>query len=102
MLNYQLELPDDQLKEARMGQRTTQHVKDTIDAAANLVGLTESPFVLNAAYKEALSILKGRQVTKLSLADSDVLMEAFDAPAKVAPALAVDAKLCEELIEDGA
>ena len=51
----------DEPRSARMDQRTKPSVKASIEAAADLMGIEASAFVVMSAYARAQEMLRGRQ-----------------------------------------
>ncbi len=63
---------------ARMDQRTKPSVKASIEAAADLMGIEASAFVVMAAYAQAQELLQNRQQTLMREGDHQALIEALD------------------------
>lgn len=59
----------DEPRSARMDQRTKPSVKASIEAAADLMGIEASAFVVMSAFARAQELLSGRQQTLLSPGD---------------------------------
>jgi uncharacterized protein (DUF1778 family) len=74
-------------RSARMDQRTKPSVKASIEAAADLMGIEASAFVVMSAYAHAQELLSGRQQTLLSQGDHQVLLAALDEEATPTSAL---------------
>ncbi len=70
-----------------MDQRTQPSVKASIEAAADLIGIEASAFVVKSAYARAQELLTGRQQTLLSQADHQALLVALDDETAPTPAL---------------
>ena len=77
----------DQPKDARMEFRTTRNVKKTIQAAAALIGVDDSTFAMNAAYRAALEAINTHERTTLSPEERAAFFEALDRPAPPTDAL---------------
>ena len=77
----------DEPRSARMDQRTKPSVKASIEAAADLMGIEASAFVVMSAYARAQELLSGRQQTLLSQADHQALLAALDEETAPTPAL---------------
>ena len=77
----------DEPRSARMDQRTKPAVKASIEAAADLMGIEASAFVVMSAYARAQELLSGRQQTLLSQGDHQVLLAALDEKTTPTPAL---------------
>ncbi len=88
-------------KEARMDQRTTRHVKATIQKAAALVGVQESAFVSTSAYDRACSVIAASETFALKARDRDAFLAAFDAEPTPSPALGDDFKLMKTMLDHG-
>ena len=65
-------------KSARLEQRTKPRVKETIERAANTLGVDTSDFVISAAYKEAMSTLEAMRRTVLDREGSTAFFAAVD------------------------
>ena len=74
-------------RSARMDQRTKPSVKASIEAAADLMGIEASAFVVMSAYARAQELLSGRQQTLLSQGDHQALLAALDEETAPTPAL---------------
>ena len=77
----------DEPRSARMDQRTKPSVKASIEAAADLMGIEASAFVVMSAYARAQELLSGRQQTLLSQGDHQALLAALDDETTPTPAL---------------
>ena len=77
----------DEPRSARMDQRTKPSVKASIEAAADLMGIEASAFVVMSAYARAQELLSGRQQTLLSQGDHEALLAALDEDITPTPAL---------------
>jgi uncharacterized protein (DUF1778 family) len=62
-------------------------VKASIEAAADLMGIEASAFVVMSAYERAQELLSGRQQTLLSQGDHQALLAALDEETTPTPAL---------------
>ena len=67
-------------RSARMEQRTRPHVKETIEAAAAVMGVDATAFVTNAAYERARETLRSHELTVLGAADRDAFLAALENP----------------------
>ncbi|MBX3579599.1 MAG: DUF1778 domain-containing protein [Rhizobiaceae bacterium] len=85
-------------KDARMELRTRKRVKDTIHAAAALVGVDDSAFALNAAYRAALETIRAHETTLVAGADRAVFFAALDNPPEPTAALRDAFDMHERLI----
>ncbi|MCP9809698.1 DUF1778 domain-containing protein [Cyanobium sp. HWJ4-Hawea] len=65
-------------RSARMDQRTKPSVKASIEAAADLMGVEASAFVVMAAYTRAQELLSSKQQTLLNQIDHQALLSALD------------------------
>lgn len=72
---------------ARMDQRTKPSVKASIEAAADLMGIEASAFVVMAAYGKAQELLHNRQQTLLNHRDHQALLAALEVSSATAPDL---------------
>jgi len=77
----------DEPRSARMDQRTKPSVKASIEAAADLMGVDASAFVVMSAYARAQELLSGRQQTLLSQGDHQALLAVLDDETPPTPAL---------------
>ena len=77
----------DEPRSARMDQRTKPSVKASIEAAADLMGIEASAFVVMSAYARAQELLSGKQQTLLSQGDHQALLAALDEETTPTPAL---------------
>lgn len=88
MLLFKDQIGDiNQPKDARMEFRTTRRVKKTIQAAAALVGVDDSTFTMNAAYRAALDAIDTHERTTLSPEEREAFFSALDNPAAPTDAL---------------
>ena len=77
----------DEPRSARMDQRTKPSVKASIEAAADLMGIEASAFVVMSAYARAQELLNARHQTLLRQGDHEALLAALDEQTKPTPAL---------------
>ena len=77
----------DEPRTARMDQRTKPSVKASIEAAANMMGIEASAFVVMSAYARAQELLSSRQQTLLHQGDHQALLAALDKASTPTPAL---------------
>ena len=77
----------DEPRSARMDQRTKPSVKASIEAAADLMGIEASAFVVMSAYARAQELLSSRQQTLLHQGDHQALLAALDKASTPTPAL---------------
>jgi uncharacterized protein (DUF1778 family) len=77
----------DEPRTARMDQRTKPSVKASIEAAADLMGIEASAFVVMSAYARAQELLSSRQQTLLHQTDHQALLAALDEESTPTPAL---------------
>ena len=91
----------DEPKTARMEQRTKAHVKERIQYAAALLGVDETTFVTNVAYKHARETIEDHERTVLAPEDRAVFFALIDAPALPADALKVAVKRHREIVRRG-
>jgi len=70
-----------------MDQRTKPSVKASIEAAADLMGIEASAFVVMAAYARAQELLSSKQQTLLSCSEHQQLLAALDEHQEPSPAL---------------
>lgn len=77
----------DEPRTARMDQRTKPSVKASIEAAADLMGIEASAFVVMSAYARAQELLSSRQQTLLHQGDHQALLAALDEASTPTPAL---------------
>jgi uncharacterized protein (DUF1778 family) len=70
-----------------MDQRTKSLVKASIEAAADLMGIEASAFVVMSAYARAQELLSSRQQTLLHQGDHQALLAALDKASTPTPAL---------------
>jgi len=77
----------DEPRTARMDQRTKPSVKASIEAAADLMGVEASAFVVMAAYARAQELLSSREQTLLHQADHQALLAALDEASAPTPAM---------------
>ena len=90
----------DEPKTARMEQRTKAHVKERIQYAAALLGVDETTFVTNVAYKHARETIEDYERTVLAPNDRAAFFALIDAPAP-ADALKVAVKRHREIVRRG-
>jgi uncharacterized protein (DUF1778 family) len=69
-------------KQDRIGARVPRDVYETLCRAAELSGATVNQFLVQAALKEAQSVIEREEVIRLSARDWNWLLELTDAPAK--------------------
>jgi uncharacterized protein (DUF1778 family) len=55
----------------RIDLRTTSRIKDALSRAAEVIGLSVSSFLIEAAYEKAQNILKEQEMIKLSNEERD-------------------------------
>jgi uncharacterized protein (DUF1778 family) len=77
----------DEPRTARMDQRTKPSVKASIEAAADLMGIEASAFVVMSAYARAQELLSSKQQTLLHQTDHQALLAALDEESTPTPAL---------------
>ena len=77
----------DEPRSARMDQRTKPSVKASIEAAADLMGIETSAFVVMSAYARAQELLSSRQQTLLNQGNHQALLTALDEETTPTPAL---------------
>ena len=77
----------DEPRSAWMDQRTKPSVKASIEAAADLMGIEASAFVVMTAYARAQELLSGRLQTLLSQGDHQALLAALDEETTPTPSL---------------
>ncbi|MBW0167215.1 MAG: DUF1778 domain-containing protein [Vulcanococcus sp.] len=85
-------------RSARMDQRTKPSVKASIEAAADLMGIEASAFVVMAAYARAQELLSSKQQTLLSRGDHQMLLAALDEHHPPTPALMEAWRLHQEQV----
>lgn len=68
----------DEPRTARLEQRTKPHVKSEIQAAAALLGIDETAFITSVAYERARAVIENHERTRLTVADRDAFLAAFD------------------------
>ena len=88
----------DEPRSARMDQRTKPSVKASIEAAADLMGIEASAFVVMSAYARAQEMLRGRQQTLLSQGDHQALLSALDEETTPTPAMLEAWQLHQDLV----
>ncbi len=88
----------DEPRSARMDQRTKPSVKASIEAAADLMGIEASAFVVMSAYARAQELLSGRQQTLLSQGDHQALLAALDDETAPTPSLLEAWRLHQEQV----
>ena len=86
-------------RSARMDQRTKPSVKASIEAAADLMGIEASAFVVMAAYARAQELLSSNQQTLLNRADHQALLSALDEASAPNPALLDAWQLHQDQVE---
>ena len=64
----------------RMNFRTKPRIKQTIQKAAALMGVDDSVFTMNAAYRSALETIEAYERTQLAPVDHDAFFSALDNP----------------------
>jgi uncharacterized protein (DUF1778 family) len=76
------DLPEshDERSTERMHFRTKPHVKRAIQRAAALMGVDDSVFTMNAAYRQALETIAAHERTLLQPEDHAAFFEALDNP----------------------
>lgn len=85
-------------KNERITARTTEHVKELVELASNLRGLSITDFVTDSVEREARQIIKDYKVLELSERDSKAFIEALENPPEPNEALTEAAEAHEELI----
>jgi len=68
--------------ETRIDFRTTPEVKETIQRAADLMGVTVSDFVASNAYETAKSVLIDREQIQVSARAWNAIIDVIDQPPK--------------------
>ena len=76
-----------ELKTARMEQRTKPSVKAQIQQAAALLGIDETTFVTSAALERARLTIADQERTTLSAEDREMILTALETPAEPTDAL---------------
>ena len=66
----------------RIGARVPRDVYDTLNKAAELMGATVTQFLVQSALKEARSVIEREQTIRLSVRDSERLLDLLVKPAK--------------------
>lgn len=85
----------------RITTRVDIDTQDLLTKAAALTGMSSiNSFVLSAAIEKAKQIIEREQTLKLGQADSVMLMEALDKPAKSSPKLQAAAKRYENKTQE--
>ena len=64
----------------RITARVPQHIKDDIQAAADLVGSKLNDFIVQAALAKAHEIIERDSVVQLTMADAEIFFDAIDNP----------------------
>ena len=64
----------------RVTARISEKIRDRLEQAAVLAGLTLNQFLVNAALKEANALIEQERVINLSLKDAEVFFNAIDNP----------------------
>ena len=85
-------------KNERITARTTEHVKELVELASNLRGLSITDFVTDSVEREARQIIKDYKVLELSERDSKAFIEALKNPPEPNENLKKAAEVHEELI----
>lgn len=85
-------------RSARMDQRTKPSVKASIEAAADLMGIEASAFVVMAAYARAQELLSSKQQTLLSCGEHQQLLAALDEHQEPTPALVEALRLHQQQV----
>ena len=67
-------------KRERIEARVSSDIKDAITRAAELQGVSVSDFVVQSAYQSAQAVIESQQAIRLSMRDSQKLIEALDNP----------------------
>ncbi|HEX9788889.1 MAG TPA: DUF1778 domain-containing protein [Candidatus Binatia bacterium] len=88
----------DEPKTARLEQRTKPHVKREIQVAASLLGVDETAFVMSVAYERALAVIESHERTRLTAADRDAFLAAFDEDAPLSDAMRRANELHKKLV----
>lgn len=70
----------DERSSERMNFRTKPRIKRTIQRAAALLGVDDSVFTMNAAYRSALETIAAHERTALQPADHAAFFAALDNP----------------------
>lgn len=65
---------------ARFNFRTTEHIKQTVERAAELMGQDTSTFAIDAAYHRAIETIQAREVTYLKDEDHQAFFDALEQP----------------------
>lgn len=87
-------------RSARCEYRTYPEVKQAISRAAARVGVDETTFVMNAAYRAAREVEMAEQQTVIPPEYQKAFLEALDAPATVLTGLAAMAAEDDRSAED--
>jgi uncharacterized protein (DUF1778 family) len=74
-------------KQDRIGARVSHDVYETLCRAAELTGATVNQFLVQAALKEAQSVIEREQVIRLSARDWNWMLALAEAPAQPNPQL---------------
>jgi len=69
-------------KQDRIGARVSHEVYETLCRAAELTGASVNQFLVQAALKEAQSVIEREEVIRLSARDWDWLLALTEAPPK--------------------
>ena len=64
----------------RINVRSTVDAKNVIEQAANLLGLSVSPFMIQSSFERAKELLKSNHELKVNNADRDMLMNLLENP----------------------
>ena len=74
-------------KQERIGARVPREVYETLQRAAELTGATVNQFLVQAALKEARTVIEREDVLRLSSRDWAWLLELLDKPQALNPRL---------------
>lgn len=85
-------------KNERITARTTEHVKELVELASNLRGLSITDFVTDSVEREARQIIKDYKVLELSKRDSKAFVKTLKNPPDPNDNLKEAAEVHEELI----
>jgi uncharacterized protein (DUF1778 family) len=66
----------------RITARVSDHVRVTLEQAAELLGSTVDQFVMQTAYQEAKRVIERETVIRLSQKDARMVLSMFDNPLK--------------------
>lgn len=70
------------IKQDRIAARVTRDVHETLQRAAELTGATVNQFLVQAALKEANSVIEQEQMIRLSRRDCERLLDLLENPPK--------------------